>query len=579
MSDKDVPNRWRQTRIVWPYFAGTHWAFVASALAAAVSSATEPVIPALMKPLFDKGFVSNEIQLWMVPAVLIGLFVVRGAAGFVSSYALSWAANKSTLRIRDAMFAKLMTAHPTLFSSHSASSLINTVVHEVNGGTGLLVSAVQSLVKDSLTAIALLGYLLWLNWRLTLLIAVLVPAVVYVMRVFSTRMHRLTLEGQRAIDDLAYVVEENILAWRIVRLHGAGETETGKFRRASLLLRRLAMKSTVATAVVTPITQVLVAVAMSGVVMAALWQSQHQSGTVGNFVAFVTSMLLLVSPLKHLSEISGPITRGLASVQRGLALIHDAPTESGGMHTVTRAAGTLSFRDVSMRYRAEQAPALDRICVDIGAGESVALVGPSGGGKSTFVNLVPRFLDPTEGQILLDGVPLAEWDLGALRQQFALVSQDVVLFNDSVAANVCLGQTLSRERVLDALKGANLLPFVEGLPLGIDSAIGHNGSELSGGQRQRLAIARAIYKDAPILLLDEATSALDTESERLVQDALAKVMAGRTSIVIAHRLSTVEAVDRVIVLDHGHVAEQGTHAELLAQGGLFSRLHGLQFKT
>lgn len=579
MTHPDVPNRWRQLRIVWPYFAGTHWAFVASGLAAAVSSATEPVIPALMKPLLDKGFVAGEVQLWMVPVVLIGLFVVRGAAGFVSSYALSWAANKSTLRIRGAMFGKLMTAHPVLFSRYSASSLINTVVHEVHGGTGLLVSAVQSLVKDSLTAVALLGYLLYLNWRLTLLIAVLVPAVVYVMRVFSTRMHRLTLEGQRAIDDLAYVVEENILAWRIVRLHGAGATESGKFGKASQLLRRLSMKSTVATAVVTPITQVLVAIAMSGVVMAALWQSQHQNGTVGNFAAFVTAMLLLVSPLKHLSEIAGPITRGLASVQRGLALIHDAPTESGGTHTVTRAAGAISFRDVSMRYRAEQAPALDHIRVEIAAGESVALVGPSGGGKSTFVNLVPRFLDPTDGQILLDGVPLAEWSLEALRQQFALVSQDVVLFNDSVAANVCLGQALSRDRVRDALKGANLLPFVDGLPLGIDSIIGHNGSELSGGQRQRLAIARAIYKDAPILLLDEATSALDTESERLVQDALAKVMAGRTSIVIAHRLSTIEAVDRVIVLDRGHVAEQGTHAELIARGGLFSRLHGLQFKT
>jgi subfamily B ATP-binding cassette protein MsbA len=266
-------------------------------------------------------------------------------------------------------------------------------------------------------------------------------------------------------------------------------------------------------------------------------------------------------------------------VERGLALIHQARRETGGTHQASRARGQLQLQGVTLRYKDDQQPALQGLDLEVHAGETVALVGPSGAGKSTLINLLPRFLDPTDGRITLDGVPLDQWDLTTLRKQFALVSQDVVLFNDSIAANVCLGAELDRDRVRAALAGANLLDFVETLPQGIDHPVGHNGSQLSGGQRQRLAIARAIYKDAPILILDEATSALDSESERLVQAALDRLMAGRTSIVIAHRLSTVESADRVIVLDHGRQVEQGTHAELLAKGGLFARLHALQFNT
>jgi subfamily B ATP-binding cassette protein MsbA len=375
------------------------------------------------------------------------------------------------------------------------------------------------------------------------------------------------------------VVEENVLAWRIVRLHAAERSQAERFRRVSESLRRLSVKATAAASTMTPITQVLAACALSAVIVVALWQSAQSGSSAGSFVAFITSMLMLIAPIKHLSEVAGPITRGLAALDRGVTMIDQSPAEAGGGFDPGRSAGELELRAVSLRYRDDQPPALDGLTLRLRAGETIALVGPSGAGKSTLVNLLPRFLEPTAGTVLLDGTPLSQWDVEALRRQFALVSQDVVLFNDSVAANVALGLPPDEARVREALRGANLLDFVLGMPQGIASLIGHNGSQLSGGQRQRLAIARAIYKDAPILILDEATSALDSESERLVQQALERLMQGRTSLVIAHRLSTIERADRIVALENGRVAEQGTHAELLAHGGLYARLHALQFRS
>jgi len=571
---------WRQrlSRVV-PYFRSGRLGIVVALLASVVGAATEPMIPALLKPLLDRGFSEQSIPLWLIPLALITLFSVRGLAGFAATYALSWSSTRAIVEMRRAMFERLLNAQPSLFTRQSASSLTNTLVYEVQGGATQLVGALLSLVKDSLTLLALLGYLLYLNWKLTLFVGVLFPAVTYVMRTLSRRLHRLTVEGQAATDRLAYVVEENVLAWRIVRLHGAAKVEAGRFNGGSDLLRRLTMKSVTASAAMTPITQVLAAVALSSVIAAALWQSSTQGGTVGGFVAFVTAMLMLVAPVKHLSEVAGPLTRGLAALERGTALIDNSPIERGGTLDPGRASGHMEVRNVTLRYRDAQAPALDGVDLELRAGESVALVGPSGGGKTTLVNLLPRFIEPTEGELLLDGHRLADWNLDALRRQFALVSQDVVLFNDTVAENVCLGEPLDRTRVREALEGANLLDFVASLPQGMDTPIGHNGSTLSGGQRQRLAIARAIYKDAPILILDEATSALDNESERQVQAALEVLMQGRTSLVIAHRLSTIEGADRIVVLDEGKVAEQGTHAELLARGGLYARLHALQFRS
>ncbi len=562
-----------------PYFRDSRLGLLAAGLAAIVTAATEPVIPWLLGKLLDQGFASGKLPLWIVPVALISLFGVRSLAGFLAQYGLSWAANRAVLRLRQGMFARLLSSAPSLFTTSTASGMTNTLVYEAQGGVTQLSASVLTLVRDSLILVAQLIFLLTLNWQLTLLVALLFPAVALVMRALGRRLHRLTVEGQRATDDLAYVVEENMLAWRIVRLHGAQQQQQKRFFGRADLVRRLTLKAVVAGGTMTPVTQMLAACALSVVIVIALWQSRSGGTTVGDFVAFVTAMLTLVAPAKHLSDVMAPLTRGLAAVERGLDLIAHGAVDSGGTHDGGRSRGDISFHGVSLRYRADAPAALENLTLQVRAGETVALVGPSGAGKTTLANLLPRFIEPSAGSITLDGVPLAQWDVQALRRQFALVSQDVVLFNDTVAANVALGAELSPEQVRAALKAAHLLDFVDSLPQGADTVIGHNGSQLSGGQRQRLAIARAIAKDAPVLILDEATSALDSESERAVQDALDTLMQGRTTLVIAHRLSTIESADRVLALDGGRLVEQGSHAELLAAGGLYARLHAMQFRS
>jgi len=573
-----LPLKQRLARIA-PFFTASRWGFVLAIAGSLVGAATEPMVPQLLKAILDRGFEAGGLPLWSVPAAILGLFAIRGAAGFVAQYGLAWTANRGVERMRLALFERLLDAKPSLFTSHSTSSLTNTVVYQVQGGATQLVYSLLSLIRDALTLVALLAYLLWLNWELTLFVAVLGPVVAVLMRILTRRLRHLTVAGQRAVDELAYVVEENVLAWRIVRLHGAEASESGRFSRTSQKLRRLAMKAVVAASAMNPLTQLTAAAALSAVIVIALWQARSGGGSVGDFVAFVTAMLMLVSPIKHLSEVAGPITTGLAALERGVDLLHECPPETQGTADPGAATGHVELRDVTLRYREDLAPALDGISLELRAGETVALVGPSGAGKSSLVNLLPRFIEPSAGTVCLDGRPLPDWNLRALRRQFALVSQDVVMFNDSVAANVSIGGAPDVPRVREALRAANLLEFVERLPQGVDTLVGHNGSELSGGQRQRMAIARAIYKDAPVLILDEATSALDSESERQVQSALERLMRGRTTLVIAHRLSTIERADRIIALDAGRVVEQGTHAELLARGGLYARLHALQFRV
>ncbi len=554
-----------------------------------VAAATEPVIPKILQTLLDSGFKNTAgLPIWSIPVAVVVLFIIRGMSWWVASYGLTKASQNAVLAIRRHLFAHMLRAAPALFTRNTASSITNNIVYEIQQGSNLLLGTVQTLVRGTLTALFFMGYLLVLNWRLTLFVAVLFPITGYLVRIVSKRLHRLNVAGANATDDLAYVVEENVLAWRIVRLHGAAPQESSRFENSSRLMRSINIKQQAAGSLMSPVTQVLASFALAAVLWMALADSARAHSTPGAFVAFITCMLLMIAPFKQLSDVMAPLTRGTAAMERGLDMLESIPVESGGALAPGRVRGDIEFRDVGLRYTARDSnevpddtpvAALSHIDLKIAAGETVAFVGPSGAGKTSLVNLLPRFVEPTSGDILIDGARLHDYEMTALRSQFALVSQDVVLFNDSVAANVALGADADAARVRDALAGANLLDFVMTMPGGLDAPIGHNGTQLSGGQRQRLAIARAIYKDAPILILDEATSALDSESERAVQAALEVLMKGRTTLVIAHRLSTIEHADRVIAMEHGRIVEQGPHAQLLAAGGLYARLHAMQFRN
>jgi subfamily B ATP-binding cassette protein MsbA len=563
---------------------------IGSLVAMAFVAAAETSIPALMKPLLDRGFTGQlNSKLWQIPVFLVGLAIVRSMAQFLSNYLLTRVINLVLLKLREQMFQTLLHASTAFFQKNSASNLINAVVFEVNNVLTVMGGMLISLVRDSLTVVGLMGYLIYLNWKLTLVVLIIFPIIAYIMSKINRRLRSLNREQQTLTSDLAYIVEEASAGYKIVKVHGAEQYEMNRFLVKAERLRQFALKSAVAGGLNQPITQLIASMALSVVLVIALMQSATEGTTVGGFAAFITAMMLVISPLKHLADINQPLQRGLTAAEMIFGLmdqpLEEAEDRRANMKSLDKAKGGIRFEDVGFSYQQEvgRQDALSGINLVIKPGEVVAFVGPSGGGKSTLVNLLPRFFKPTSGHIFLDDIPLEDIVLADVRKQIAFVSQDVILFNDTIAANVAYGATgqegIDRGRAIEALEAANLGALIQELPEGIDSMIGDNGNRLSGGQRQRLAIARAIYKNAPILILDEATSALDSESERQVQDALDRLMAGRTTLVIAHRLSTIEHADRIVVLDHGKIVENGSHEDLIKKDGLYANLHRIQFSN
>jgi subfamily B ATP-binding cassette protein MsbA len=546
----------------------------------ALAAATDPVLPALMKPLLDGSFVErNQTHPYLVPLAIIGIFLVRGALGYLSSYTLAWVSNKVVLDMRNAMFERLLTLPTRYYDDRSSGVLISKVAYDVGGVTSAATTVLTVLVRDTLAVAGLLGWLLYLNWRLTLVTLVIAPGVAIVVKVFSKRMRRMSQEAQRAMGDVAHVLQESIDCHKEVKIFGGQDYEARRFDRSNQKQRGYNMRQMMAAAATVPIVQIFASIAVAVIISIALQQSAANELSVGSFVSFITAMLMLLTPIKHLTEVNSPLQRGLAAAESVFELLDERAEEDTGRRALQGAQGRIEYERVSFAYPGSGREALDDVSVRIEPGETIALIGQSGGGKTTFVNLLPRFYEVSGGRILIDGIDTREITLASLRLNIALVSQDVALFNDTVSANIAYGRSggASRAELEAATRAAHALDFIREMPQGFDTLIGENGVRLSGGQRQRLAIARALLKDAPILLLDEATSALDSESERHVQAALAELMRGRTTIVIAHRLSTIEHADRIVVLQRGRIVETGSHAELLARNGVYARLYRIQF--
>ena len=554
--------------------------FALAILGMVLTAATEPLFPALLKPLLDGSFMKRDQSVsYLMPFALVGIFLLRGVLTFVSSYAMSWVSNRVILDLRAVLFHRLLQLPSSYFENNSSGALLSKIAYDVSGVSAAATSVLTVLVRDSLSVLGLLIWLFYLNWKLTLLTLIVVPAVAIVIKLTSKRLRRMSTESMRAMGDVTHVLEESIECQKVVKVFGGQRYEESRFGRANQELRGFSMRQSVAASLTAPMVQLFAAIALAVIVGIALKQSESDQFTVGEFVSFITAMLMLLAPLKHLSDINAPLQRGLASAESVFSVLDEKPEADTGTVELPRAKGELRFEDLGFTYSGSSRPAIERIDLAIKPGETVALVGQSGSGKSTLVSLLPRFYDPTRGRILLDGHDLRDLKLASLRGNIAMVSQDVALFNDTVAANIAYGSMsgATREQVEAAAKAAHATEYIREMPQGFETMIGENGVKLSGGQRQRLAIARALLKNAPVLILDEATSALDSESERYVQEALKTLMQGRTTIVIAHRLSTVEHADRIVVMSRGLVAEVGTHAELLARDGLYAKLYRIQF--
>ncbi len=563
----------RLLRYTWPY----RGAFLVAVVGMMVGSATEPVFAALMRPLLNGGFVHKDpASIRLMPIAVVGLFLVRGIASFTANYLMNWVGRRVVFDIRGEMFARLLYLPTTFFDAHSSGVLIAKLIYDVEQVASAATRALSTLVKDNATVLGLLGWMFYLNWKLTIAILVAAPVITLMNRRMGKRFRRTSRSIQDSMGSISHVVQEAADGHRVIKTFGGQDDALKGFMEVNETNRRENMRRARVAASGVPIVQLMAASALAWVVYEAM---REPHATVGGFMSYVTAMMMLLAPIKRLTQINETLQTGIAASQSVFSFIDEPRETETGRRTLSNVRGEVGYRDVTFRYAPEGRPAVSGVSFLLRAGQTLALVGTSGSGKTTIANLLPRFYVPESGMITLDGVDTREIALADLRSHIALVSQETVLFDTTIRQNILYGHkgAVDEARLMEIVEAAHVAEFLKDLPQGLDTLVGERGVRLSGGQRQRIAIARALLKNAPVLILDEATAALDTESERHVQAAMTRLMRDRTTLVIAHRLSTIEHADCILVMSKGCVVEQGTHAELLALNKMYARLHQMQF--
>ncbi|MBM2830107.1 MAG: lipid exporter, fused ATPase and inner rane subunit MsbA [Gammaproteobacteria bacterium] len=575
-SVKDTQLYLRLLRYVIPY----RQRFYVSILSMLILAATDPAIPALMKPMLDGAFINKDPELiYLIPVLFVGLFIIRGAATYINGMSLRWVAFTVMTDLRSEMFLRMLSFPSQYYDHHTGGMLMSKFTYDVIQIQQAATNAVTTLIRDFLAIIGLIAWMFYIDWRLTLIALICAPFIVLIVLSIRNRLRKMSQKAQESMADIHHVLGECIEGQKLVKLYGGQAQEIERFNVVIRSNRRYMMKFAMAAIATGPAVQLISAIALAVIIYIAAIQASTGALSIGEFVSFFGAMAMLLAPLKRLVSVNEHIQKGLAACESIFSLLDEQPETDSGTRVIEHIKGDIEFRNVNFRYDGKETDALQNISLHISPGETVALVGSSGSGKTTVANLLPGFYDVSNGEILLDGIDLREITLASLRANIALVSQEVVLFNDTVRNNIAYGalHNSKDEDIIEAARAAHALEFIQEMPDGFETIIGEKGMKLSGGQRQRLAIARAILKNAPILILDEATSSLDRESERQIQSALDRIKKGRTCIVIAHRLSTIEKADRILVIDRGRIVQTGKHSDLLKQDGVYARLHRVQF--